>query len=330
MNLHTIFEKAKVKNGSQSNTSFFKKKVLLLEEEKTEINNNKWLQLIEPYSKNEFLPLNIIPSLLQHAFTSCEILHEYSSSHKIIKLKIEDLLSAKITNWEYNRPPDLTRCYDIARYIYRSKQILDTMLYVSFNNKKQSFDIIDGIHRYSSLKLIQEQNKKQLDLLTPSEFGNNNDAKWLFDSYILMNIRINSSDGELIELFKTLNKSNPIPDLYIRDTEKEKRDAIEKITNQFYVKYKIHFSSNNKPKKPNINRDRFIDLLDKLYDKYKFICENSTLIEKLLEQLNTSISYNIPPKLSESIKTKCCQSGCWLFIYTIEEIEKKIYALYTP
>jgi hypothetical protein len=307
-------------NKKNSIDKFFKKRTILIVEDE----NESFLKLIEPYKNNDLLPVNIITPLIKTAFDSCEILHEYNAYHKIIKIKVEDLLKANITNWEYNRPADLTRCYDIARYIYTSKQILDTMLYLSYNNKKKSFDVIDGIHRYTSLKLIKDNNSKPLDLLTPSEFGNNNDAKWLFDSYIIINMRINANDGELIELFKSLNKSNPIPDLYLRDVNKEKRDTIEKIANTYCVKYKSHFSSNSRPNKPNINRDRFIDLLDTLYDKYTLTYENNYLLEEMIDNMNAHISFNIPNKLSQTIKNKCLQTGCWLFIYNTDEIEKKI------
>ena len=347
MDLRTHFEimnkevsqKQKVKKAKTS-TSSKKHRIVVLEDDDDDEEQQDshlkgkeektFLELIEPYKENEFIPLDIIPSLLQSAFPSCEVIHSYSNYHKIIKIKIEDLLEANITNWQYNRPPDLSRCHDIARYIYTSRQIIDTMLCLSFNNRKQSFDVIDGIHRYTSLKIIKKQNRKQLDLLTPSEFGNNNDATWLFDSYVIINVRINTSEGELIELFKTLNKSNPIPELYIKDINQEKRDVIEKVSNKFCVKYKSHFSSNVRPNKPNINRDRFIDMLDKIYIKYNLNYENNFLLEEMIENLNTYISFNIPSKLTESVKTKCSQTGCWLFIYSVDEIEKLLSHLYKP
>ena len=302
------------------NSNKLKRPSLIIEED----DSNNVEILLEPYKKFEYLPINIIDKLIKTSFDSCEILHSYSSYHKIIKIKISDLLSAKITNWKYNRPPDLTRCFDIARYVYLSQNVIDTMLYLSFNNINQSFEIIDGIHRYTSLKIIKNENSKQLDLLTPSEFGNNNDAKWLYDSYIILNIRINATEGDLIELFKSLNKSNPIPDLYIRDVNKDKREIIEAVSNNWQIKYKSHFSSNNKPNKPNINRDRFIDLLEKIYDKYSITNENKQLLDELLQRTNTNILYNLPKKLSNTIKEKCVGTGLWLFIYTPEELIKMI------
>jgi hypothetical protein len=206
------------------------------------------------------------------------------------------------------------------------------MIYLSFNNIKQTFDIVDGIHRYTSLKIIKENNSKPLDFVfihsdfKTSDFGNNNDATWLYDSYIIVNLRINALEGELIELFKNLNKSNPIPDLYIRDVNKEKKDIIEKIVNDWTKKYSSHFSPNTKPYKPNINRDRFIDLVENIYDKYEINNENKKFLEHVLERTNTNISYNIPKKItkSKSIHDKCLESGCWLFIYSAEELIKMI------
>ncbi len=297
-----------------------KKELVIVEKSKF----NSFYELLKPYKNMEMIPVNIIKDIIKNAFESAEILHEYNSYHLILKVKIKDLLEAPVTNWKYNRPPDMTRCNDIARYIYLSKNNVDTMFYLNFNNISQTFDIIDGIHRLTSLRIIHKENKKPLDLLTPSEFGNNSDAIWLYDSYVMLNIRINSVNSDLIELFQTLNKSHPIPDLYIRDTKKDKKDIIENIVNNWQIKYKSHFSSSSKPQKPNVNRDRFIDLLDHIYEKYKIKEDNKELLEELLYKANTNISFNLPPKISEKILEKCENSGLWLFIYTNEKLEKII------
>ena len=293
------------------------KKKLIIED--TPLNN-----LLEPYKKCEFIPNNIINNLLMIIMPTSEIIHSYSDRHMIIKIKISDLLESPISNWKYNRPPDQIRCADIAKYIYLSKKPLDTMLYVSFNNINQSFDVIDGIHRYTSLKILKENNSKSLDLITGGDYGNNNDAEWLYNSYIILNIRFNAIEGELIELFKNLNKSSPISDLYIRDFVKEKREIIENVANNWQVKFKSHFSSNNKPNKPNINRDRFIDLLQEIYIKYNINEDNKQLLEQVLDRANWNISINIPNKLSETIIDKCKFTGCWLFIYTNDKLIKMI------
>ena len=293
-----------------------KKNKLIIEDDDNEVQN-----LLETYKNCDFIPNNIIQKILSSLMPRAEIIHKYSDRHFILKIKVNDLLTTSITNWKYNRPPDMVRCADISKYIYLSKSPLDTMLYLNFNNKSKSFDVLDGIHRYTSLKIIKEKNSP-LDYITPGDYGNNNDAVWLYESHIILNMRFNSTEGELIELFKTLNKSTPIPDLYIRDIEKEKRDIIENLTNKWQTKYPGHFSSNNKPNKPNINRDRFIDLLEKIYNKYNINENNKNLLEEVLERANWNISINIPLKLSQSIIDKCQSTGCWLFIYSDDKILK--------
>jgi hypothetical protein len=286
--------------------------------------NNQFNDLLEPYKNSEFIPTNIINTVLSSVMPSSEIIHSYSERHIIIKVKVNDLLILPITNFKYNRSPDLTRCTDIAKYIYISKNPLDTMLYLSFNNINKTFDIIDGIHRYTSLKIIKDNNSKSLDLITPGDFGNNNDAKWLYDSHVILNIRFNAIEGEVIELFQNLNKSLPIPDLYIRDFVREKKEIIENVANNWQVKYKPHFSSNNKPNKPNINRDRFIDLLEEIYVKYKINEDNKHILEQVIDRANWNIFTNIPHKLSETIIEKCKLTGCWLFIYPVDKLIKII------
>lgn len=286
--------------------------------------NNQFNDLLEPYKNSEFIPTNIINTVLLSVMPSSEIVHSYSERHMIIKVNVNDLLNSPITNFKYNRSPDLTRCMDIAKYIYISKNPLDTMLYLSFNSINKTFDIVDGVHRYTSLKIIKDNNSKSLDLITPGDFGNNNDASWLYNSHVILNIRFNAIEGELIELFQNLNKSLPIPDLYIRDFVREKKEIIENIANNWQVKYKAHFSSNNKPNKPNINRDRFIDLLEEVYIKYKINEDNKHILEQVIDRANWNISTNIPPKLSETIIEKCKLTGCWLFIYSVDKLIKFI------
>ena len=191
---------------------------------------NDYKIIREPYKTNEFIPVHLIPQILRHHFSSVEIIHTFSEIHYLVKIKISDVLNASIYNWSYNRPPDMSRCPDIARYVYNSKKPIDTMIYLTYKNICDSFDVLDGIHRLTALKFIQSENSKirPLDFITPSfegdfEFGSNNDAHWLYNQHLLVNIRFNSVLGDLIEIFKTLNKSQAVPDIYIRDVTREKK-----------------------------------------------------------------------------------------------------------
>jgi hypothetical protein len=303
-----------------------KTKIIIIEEDNEPETIPETIPFLEPFKKNEYIPNHIIENVLFHFMPTTEILHKYSDLHFIIKIKIRDLLNAPITNWKFNRPADNVRCDDIARCQYLNKSPVDSMLYLCFNNKIRSFDIIDGIHRYTALTIIKQKNSESLDLVTPGDFGNNNDATWLYESFVILNMRFNATTSQLIPLFYNLNKCIPIPELYVakeddpkddtKEEEKEKKEIVERIARHWSIKYKSHFSPSNNPQKPHINRDRFIDLLVKIYDKHNLNETNKEKLVEIIERLNLKSSENPPVrKLSDKVIAKCKETGCWLFVY---------------
>jgi len=309
---------------SLSKKSNKNKSTILLEIVEEAINMDIYTVTRSPYISSEFIPSSIVPIIMKHYFNSSELLILYNENHGIYKIMIKDLLVDSVKNWEYNRPPDMARCPDIARYIYNSKKQVDTMVYLSFNNLKETFEVLDGIHRITALKIIKEENSKPLDLLEQHEFGSGNDANWLYNQYLLVNIRFNASLGELIEAFKNLNKCQAVPELYIHDHSKEKRDIIDTIANEWFVKYKKHFSSASNPFLGNTNRNKFVDLLDKLYEKHKIRECNSDKLRKILDNANLRMSTNIPTKASIDIRVKCKETGCYLFLLKNDKLEEFI------
>jgi hypothetical protein len=275
----------------------------------------------KPYISCEFIPTSLISIIMQHHFPSAELVMSYHETHGIYKMLVSDLLVGSIKNWEYNRPPDVARCPDIARYIYHSRKPIDTMLYLTFNNRKEAFEVLDGIHRLTALKIIKEENSRPLELLCPGDFGSNNDAQWLYNQYIVVNIRFNASLGDLIEVFKNLNKSQNVPDLYIRDHKKEKRETIDTIVSEWIVKYKKHFSSSANPNTGHTNRNKFVDLLDKIYDKYQIDETSSNQLRQLLNDANNRVARHMPTRASLDIRVKCKETGCYLFLYKNEKLE---------
>ena len=312
----------------ETTNKVIKKKPILIEIEEVNDENKiiveNYNSIRNQYCKSEFIPTNLIPKIMGYHFPSSELLFSFSDTHFIYQIMIKDLLQDSVKNWNYNRPPDMARCPDIARYIYNSKKPLDSMLYLSYTNKKDMFEVLDGIHRLTALKLIKEENSKQLELLCPGDFGSNNDASWLFNKHLIVNIRFNANLGELIEVFTNLNKSQTVPDLYIGDHSGEKRQIIENIVNEWFKKYKKHFSSSANPITGNTNRNKFVELLDKLYDKYKIDGSNSNKLRKSLEEANLKIMNNIPSKASIDIRLKCKESGCYIFLYKNDKLEEII------
>lgn len=248
--------------------------------------------------------------------------HSYSDNHYISKCTIADLLNANVVNWEHNRPPDRIRCAEIAQHIYERRPILDWMLYMTYDRITHTFYVVDGIHRFTALQIINKENHKPHDYITPNLFGGNGDANWLYEAYILICIRTNPTKGETIDWFQTLNKSHPVPDLYIVNTTEEKRKIIEEIAQEWTHNFKQHFTPSQKPNIPNINRDRFIDMLDGIYDKHHIT--SVQYLNELLYEMNNKIRENIPPKTSQNAIDKCKQSGCFLFLLPKDVLLERI------
>jgi hypothetical protein len=196
------------------------------------------------------------------------------------------------------------------------------MIYITFNHKEKKFEVYDGIHRLNALSILKVNNT---NIIENGEIIINESIFWLYSSNIILNVRFNSTDADIIEAFKTLNKSSPIPDIYIRNETTERKKIIETVAIEWQNKYNSHFVPTSRPYRPNINRDKFIELLDFIYDKYN-IANTSRSLSQIMKTANTNISLNIPSKikLTQQIIDKCSSTGCWMFIYTIEELKNKI------
>ena len=181
--------------------------------------------------------------------------------------------------------------------------------------------IVDGIHRFHSLQIIKRENSKPVDHLTPNMFAQ--PADWLYEKHILISIRFNMSEGQVIDLFQSLNKSNPVPDLYISDTSQQKRKTIEDVVHEWISTFSSHFTSSNNPNIPNMNRDRFIEILDFAYIKYDMSSNNNSLGEKLYE-LNAKLKKKPPPKTSVTALEKCNKTGCFIFLLRREQLQESI------
>ena len=307
-----------IKKSNRKNKSILLEFMEILE-------SDDYTDKIRPYKYSEFVPTQLINVIVEHYFPSSEIIHCFNETHIIYKIKIRDLLVESVKNWQYNRPPDMCRCPDIARYIYNSRKPIDTMLYLSYNNIKSIFEVLDGIHRLTALKIIKEENSKPLELLCPGEFGSGNDADWLFNQYMIVNIRFNATFEQLGETFKNLNKSQTVPELYIRDQIGEKRKIIDSIANEWQVRYKRHFSSSANPIIGNTNRNKFVELLSYIYDKYNIDENCSNKLRRILDELNDKIqSQSFPSRASVDVRLKCKETGCYLFLYKNDKLENFI------
>ena len=243
------------------------------------------------------------------------LLHTYSSSHTLVKLTVSQLLNAPIVKWKNNRPADMQRCYEIAAACWNKRQSLDWLLYVS-QQPDGTFAVLDGWHRYNSMCVIHTNCvNPNPDLTSPTTFVG--DASWFYNNHILVSVRQNMTYGEEIDLFQSINKSNPVAELYLRTDNDEKKDFINDIVKKWQTLYKSHFKTSVNPRVPNTNRDRFADLLSDVYDSV-----GQQNVEKWLQDTNRTIMANPPKKISPDAFRECEKTGCYLFLRKPDDLHR--------
>jgi hypothetical protein len=246
-------------------------------------------------------------SALQQRIPSLSVVHEYNPTHFFCKCTVSDIvfIQSSISRWEHNRPPDAIRYKELAEKVFYNKTTLDTfILYVALDDSNQ-LKIVDGMHRFSALKEIQT-------LCSPE----------LLSNFIMLSIRLYPSKGELVDWFQNLNNIIPVPELYIHDHSKQKREMIEEIVKEWTTRYSSHFTkgytkaAQRAYRRPNMNVDTFRDVLSELYDKQT--PETTTEFSSRLMQLNETLKIKEHWKnktISVSMLEKCNKTGCFLFLY---------------
>ena len=239
------------------------------------------------------------------------LLHTFSSAHKLIKTTVGDLLEYPIRNWEYNRPPDDIRCNEISNYLAKPEVQLLQPFYLHYDSKENMYYVLDGIHRYTALTMIEY--KEIVNTKT-----------------VFIHIFNDLSKGMLVDIFENLNKTIPVPQLYVNVDKHDSSQIsiIEEILTDYKKRYKEHFSPNGTFCAPNINRESFTNLLTDLYKLHNI--RNKKGLEDILTKTNNSIKERIdsgmhtrslPNKFSEKQKDKCRKSGLYLFLYNCEIIK---------
>jgi hypothetical protein len=239
------------------------------------------------------------------------LLHTFSSAHKLIKTTVGDLLEYPIRNWEYNRPPDHIRCNEISSYLAKPEVQLLQPFYIHYDSKENMYYVLDGIHRYTALTSVEYK-----ELVNPK--------------IVFIHIFTDMSKGMLVDIFENLNKTIPVPELYVNVDKHDSNQisVIEEIISYYQKRYKEHFSPKSSFCSPNINRESFTNLLTDLYKLHNITSKKG--LEDILSKTNNSIKERIesgmhtrtlPNKFSDKQKDKCRKSGLYLFLYNCEIIK---------
>jgi hypothetical protein len=237
-------------------------------------------------------------------------IHTYSATHKLYLISVREFLGLPVKNWRYNRQPDRLRCNEIATHIVKTRIPLENMFYLAKNGPH--YEVLDGIHRYTALKIIAES----VDYTTDSVMA----------TTVLLNVRYDATDGELIDLFMSLNKSVPVPELYMRDPDQIRREAVEIVVKRWQTRYPDHFSPARIPKKPHMNRDAFVEVVDGMVEK--FMVDDMIDVDRMeraLGQLNAIVQEEWAAR--ETPRTaieKCRRTGFWLFLLGADAIVERV------
>ena len=251
----------------------------------------------------------------------------YTSQHLLVLLTVEQLINISPIRWIHNRPADEIRIINMAISIYRNRPAFDTIIHINYNSVSNQYEILDGLHRYSAIKHIYDNNSRiNPDFITGDEYGHGRNATWFYNAPILISLHIDKTPGELHLLFENLNKTVPVSEIYIPTITNvnnlRKQKVMEAVAN-WQRRYPKHFSASNLSHIPNINRDRFMDILAELYDVIGTEIELDAALNLANERFCHDAKQN-HLKITESISKKCNDTGCWLFVYKGDNLISKI------
>jgi hypothetical protein len=233
--------------------------------------------------------------------------YEYNKCKDLCKVKTSDVCD-KLLNWSKNRPEDNYRVNEIMNKLRQTRVILGEIRVWKFRNQ---YFIYDGLHRYkASEKLYKQEN---IDLPINIIIFETLDEQLIIDEFI------------------DINKSIPIPSLYIDDSNNT--PFIQPIIREYQDNYPDFVKSTRSPQKPNFNRDIVVDVIHNIIkDRDDF---TNIKLKNFLISINDIIKNNIESKIynnkkpSDKCLEKCKNKNFYLFIYGVEYFkqlfEKKLY-----
>jgi len=182
---------------------------------------------------------------------------------------IDKLVALPIIIPEVQRDLNIDRVNEISNYqieFYRKNNTFGYIGELTLAKIDEQFIIIDGFHRYMSMKQIYLQHP----------------------SYIIsLNIITPSSNLSINEIFTLINLNEPVPDYIIKTIlDSNKRTILDEFSKLFLSEFKIYISKSKSPNRPNINLN---ELLDKLADSdiYKKV-SSATEIFNYVKYINVN------------------------------------------
>jgi len=202
-------------------------------------------------------------------------------------------------SWSKNRPVDMDRVCEIANHLNKQdNKLVDGIIYLAIL-KDEGIICYDGNHRRNSFKYLNGNYKCIVDVIEYPSFN------------------------ELKQLFMNLNKCVPISELYHNPDaySLEQKNIINNIANKISLKWKNHKSNSPRPRKPNFNREVFVNELTKILVENALSITEHRLYEALLK-LNEFYKnkYIHSSSISSKMREKCIANECYLFLGTLSNL----------
>jgi len=226
-----------------------------------------------------------------------DILRKHSNfdlggGHTLYVVPTPDVISmvtkSLIVNWRFNRPFDRMRVSEIQGRMSVTKYVSDTIKLAQIGNSNELV-IYDGVHRL---------------------LGLNADIPC-----VVLDVMFNVSEEKVIEEFVNVNKSVPVPDLYIANTSvinDDTRRKIEEYVSMLVNSYPCMCSPARNCHKPRFNSDV---LKNDIYEIYNELGElDLNIIYKGLESLNNLYINEYMPQIPDNVASRCIEGG-GLFLF---------------
>lgn len=225
-----------------------------------------------------------------------KLLDVISSREILVKVPLKRI--SVLGNWSKNRPPDESRVESICMSL-KEKTLINGVIYIFEDGAYGDLLCYDGFHRVSALKKMLEDNSS-------------------CSMYVHINVLLRASEEDVIPRFHNINQCSPVPKLYLEEDENnaEKlgilKTNIEDCVSELQKKFPSVFSSSSRPKKPNINRDKLIDVLYEYCITKNRNYSSEELLENLVrvnemysEERHISYSKYPPTAMKKAHFTKC-------------------------
>jgi hypothetical protein len=133
------------------------------------------------------------------------------------------------------------------------------------------------------------------------------------DQAIIIDVICNAETEDVFESFNAINKSVPVPALYLEEHNPQIMDEIRTLSRKYAETYKPFLSTSSNCHAPNFNRDSLEDQLFKIWQDYSGEVSVNQSSEALVELNQRYARGEFPAKLNGTVTTKCTKYGFWLF-----------------